>query len=341
MRKCSLLLAILFASLFSNAANKDSVTLYTLPDSIKAISFLTDIQAGSIITKKEFRAGIKDGTVSLYIEKSKKEIEFVFEFPSTASVVVTGFDIESEKEELTWLYNATSNETYKLMLATASDSAENFMLYSGYVFLPKESKWKLIGTCKISNQWGTIKNPATYFSILKKDPPLVNFSSIWCQRNNGSWKNMTGSSAETPTINLYSHIDSTQQLLNETKILEDAINTAKTETKQNKNGVYYTILKEGTGRQVQLTDTVVAYYKGYLFNDGRIFDQTKEKPATFALKRLIRGWQIGVPFCKVGGKIKLVIPSGLAYSIRTRAAKIPPNSILVFEIEIIEVREGT
>jgi hypothetical protein len=341
MRNGSLLLSILFVSLISNAANKDSVVFYDLPDSLKAISFLTDVQAGAINGKKEFRAGIKDGAVSLYLEKSKKEIEFVFEFPSTASVVVTGFDIEVEKGELTWVFNATSNETYKLMLSTATDSAENYILYSGYVFLPKENKWKLMGTCKISNQWGTIKNPATFFSILKKDPPLVNFSSIWCQRNNGSWKNMTASSAQPPTINLYSHTDSIQQSLNEVKLLEDAIRTGNTDAKQNKDGVYYTILKEGTGRQVQLTDTVVAHYKGYLFNDGKIFDQTKEKPATFALKRLIRGWQIGVPLCKVGGKIKLVIPSGLAYSIRTRAAKIPPNSILVFEIEIIEVKEGT
>ena len=98
-------------------------------------------------------------------------------------------------------------------------------------------------------------------------------------------------------------------------------------------------MKEGTGRQVSLNDTVVAQYKGYLFADGTLyFDQTKDKPATFPLKRLIMGWQIGVPLCKVGGKIKLVIPSDLAYSIRTRAANIPPNSILVFEIEVVEVK---
>ena len=97
-------------------------------------------------------------------------------------------------------------------------------------------------------------------------------------------------------------------------------------------------MKEGTGKQVSVNDTVVAYYKGYLFNDGLVFDQTKDKPATFSLKRLIRGWQIGLPLCNVGGKIKLVIPSDLAYSIRTRAAKIPPNSILVFEIEVVEVK---
>ena len=97
-------------------------------------------------------------------------------------------------------------------------------------------------------------------------------------------------------------------------------------------------MKEGTGRQVSVDDTVTVHYKGYLFVNDSVFDQTKEKPATFPLKRLIRGWQIGVPLCRVGGKIKLVIPSDLAYSIRTRAAKIPPNSILVFEIEIVDAK---
>jgi len=77
-----------------------------------------------------------------------------------------------------------------------------------------------------------------------------------------------------------------------------------------------------------------------LFSDGTVFDQAKDKPATFPLKRLIRGWQIAAPLVKVGGKIKIVIPSGLAYSIRTRAAKIPPNSILVFEIEVVDAKEG-
>ena len=90
---------------------------------------------------------------------------------------------------------------------------------------------------------------------------------------------------------------------------------------------------------VNITDTVVIFYKGWLFSDGSVFDETKEKPATFPLSRLIRGWQIGVPQCKVGGKIRLFIPSGSAYGIRTFATDIPPNSTLVFDVEVVEVRE--
>jgi FKBP-type peptidyl-prolyl cis-trans isomerase len=53
------------------------------------------------------------------------------------------------------------------------------------------------------------------------------------------------------------------------------------------------------------------------------------------LKRLIKGWQIGLPLCRVGGAIRLIIPSALAYSIRDRGMKIPPNQVLVFDIEVL------
>jgi FKBP-type peptidyl-prolyl cis-trans isomerase FklB len=62
-------------------------------------------------------------------------------------------------------------------------------------------------------------------------------------------------------------------------------------------------------------------------------------PATFPLNNLIKGWQIGLSLCKVGGKIRLIIPSGLAYSIRNRATEIPPNSILVFDITVLDVKK--
>jgi len=137
-----------------------------------------------------------------------------------------------------------------------------------------------------------------------------------------------------PVVNLFSHVDSLEQL----EIDKKFIVAANTEVKDVHDGVYYTMLKEGNGRQVSVNDTVTAYYKGYLLKDGSVFDQTKDKPAIFPLKRLIMGWQIGVPLCKVGGKIKIIIPSNLAYSIRTRAAKIPPNSVLVFEIEVVDAK---
>lgn len=143
--------------------------------------------------------------------------------------------------------------------------------------------------------------------------------------------------AQNPVIDLYRHTDSAAQVLTDKQLIFEAVAAGKLDTSGSKEGVYYKILKDGNGGNVLVSDTVVAYYKGTLLN-GESFDGTKEKPATFPLNRLIKGWQIGVPLCKVGGKIRLIIPSGLAYSIRTRSSKIPPNSILLFDIEVVEVK---
>ena len=325
---------LLLAFFTSTAYDKDSVVYYPLPDSVKAVSFLAEVSVGTITTKKEMFAGIKTDVVKLSLESEKKEKEVVFEFPSSATVMANGLAVKVEKGELSWNYNWMENESYKLLIATASDSAGNFALYSGYIFLPKEKKWKLIGTCKILGQWNTLKQPATFRSQIKNNSLQLNINEAWCQRNNGSWKNLLEKNISFPVVNLLSHVDSLEQL----EIDKKLITAANTDAKNIHDGVYYTILKEGTGRQVSVSDTVTAYYKGYLLKDGSVFDGTKDKPAIFPLKRLIMGWQIGVPLCKVGGKIKIIIPSALAYSIRTRGAKIPPNSVLVFEVEVVDAK---
>ena len=332
---------LLFRFLNSSGTDKDSVVFYVLPDSVRAASFLADISVGPLNTKKEVFAGIKTDVVKLSLESDRKEREVVFEFPSGSQVMGNGIGSKIEKDELSWKYSWSENKNYKLMIATAGDSAGNFALYSGYIFLPEENKWKLIGTCKISSQWNTIKRPAAFCSEIKG--VIINVREAWIQRSNGSWKNLLQNSLALPIVNLYSHVDSLEQLNNEKRDLElfrkSILKLNKEATPVNEiNGVYYEIIKEGSGRPVSVNDTVVAYYKGYLFFNSSVFDETKDKPATFPLNRLIRGWQIGVPLCKVGGKIKLIIPSNLAYSIRTRAAKIPPNSILVFEIEVVDAK---
>ena len=337
-----LLIASLFCiSVSAKATGKDSTIIYNLPDSIKAVQVMAEINVQAITGKKEMFAGIKTDAVKLSLESDKNEKQIVFEFPKSAKVMATGLNVDAdEKGEIEFKYNWSVNETYKLLIAQATDSAENFSLYTGYAWLPKENKWKLIGTCKIEGRWNTIQSPATFFSAGKKRKMQTAFGAVWCQRSNGSWKNMKADMQPSPIINLFGHIDSVQQRQMDKKQIEDAIAYGKTDAKNNKEGIYYTMIKEGTGRLVSVNDTVVAYYKGYLFDNGLVFDQTKDKPATFPLKRLIKGWQIGVPLCKVGGKIKLVIPSDLGYSIRTRAAKIPPNSILVFEIEVVDVKQS-
>lgn len=318
------------------AANKDSISHYRLPDSVNASSLI----AHTIITRHQsknmVKAGIQTDQVRLYLSANRKAKELVFEFPASAKVIANGIGIHPAKGKLEWEHDWSINQSYRLLIVSVADSAANFSLYSGYVFLPALNKCKLIGTCKITGVTTSIKKPASFISAKGKNLFAAGFSDIWCQRMNGTWKNMTAGTGNTPEINLLVHADSLQQLDMDIKMIEGDMRTGKTGIMERKSDVYFTLLAEGTGKPVSLDDTVTVHYKGSLYTTNVVFDQTKEQPATFPLNRLIKGWQIGVPLCREGGKIKLVKPSALAYSIRTRAPKIPPNSILVFEIEVIK-----
>jgi hypothetical protein len=142
-----------------------------------------------------------------------------------------------------------------------------------------------------------------------------------------------------PVIDLTKNLDSAKHAIKDQQMIFAAVKNKTIDTTGSKEGVYYQMLKEGTGNYVSVNDTVTVFYKGWLLKDGTVFDQTKDKPATFPLRRLIKGWQIGLTECKVGGKIRLFIPSGLAYNIRSRSKDIPPNSVLVFDIEVMSAKK--
>lgn len=98
-------------------------------------------------------------------------------------------------------------------------------------------------------------------------------------------------------------------------------------------------LIEGTGDTVPESATITAHYTGALCKDGTIFQSSHDfgDPVTFGLTQVIAGWTKGVPGMKVGGTRRLVIPSQLAYGSVRAAANIPPNSDLVFDIELTAI----
>lgn len=103
------------------------------------------------------------------------------------------------------------------------------------------------------------------------------------------------------------------------------------------SGLYYMMKVEGTGISPTVSSTVEVKYTGYLL-DGTVFDQTATgKSFISSLSGLITGWQIGIPLIKKGGKATLYIPSALGYGSRAMGP-IPANSILIFDIELIDVK---
>jgi FKBP-type peptidyl-prolyl cis-trans isomerase FkpA len=104
------------------------------------------------------------------------------------------------------------------------------------------------------------------------------------------------------------------------------------------SGIYYQIIDSGTGATPTLTSKVYINYVGKLLN-GTTFDQSDNPANTgWTLGSLIEGWQIGLPLIKKGGKIKLIIPSSLAYGCNGAGNTIPPNAVLYFYIELVDVQ---
>lgn len=98
-------------------------------------------------------------------------------------------------------------------------------------------------------------------------------------------------------------------------------------------------ISEGNGSTVPDGATITAHYTGALAADGTIFQSSHDfgSAITFPLSGVIAGWTQGVPGMKVGGVRRLVIPASLAYGSSSPSAGIPPNSDLVFDIELVAI----
>jgi FKBP-type peptidyl-prolyl cis-trans isomerase len=107
------------------------------------------------------------------------------------------------------------------------------------------------------------------------------------------------------------------------------------------SGLQYKILKEGSGPKPTSTDSVVCNYKGTLIN-GTEFDSSYKRgePATFPVTGVIKGWTEALQLMPVGSKWQLFIPPDLAYGPRgTPGGPIGPNSTLIFEVELVSIKE--
>jgi FKBP-type peptidyl-prolyl cis-trans isomerase FklB len=105
------------------------------------------------------------------------------------------------------------------------------------------------------------------------------------------------------------------------------------------SGLQYEVIKQGTGIRPIATDTVKVNYMGKLTN-GNEFDNSYKRgePASFALNGVIRGWTEGLQLMPVGSKYKFYIPYQLGYGLNDMQA-IPGGSVLVFEVELLDVKK--
>ncbi len=106
------------------------------------------------------------------------------------------------------------------------------------------------------------------------------------------------------------------------------------------SGLQYKILKEGTGPKPAAQDTVVCNYRGTLL-DNTEFDSSEKHggPASFPVNQVIKGWTEALQLMPVGSKWQLFVPSELAYGPRQAGPQIGPNSTLIFEVELLSIKE--
>ncbi len=123
-------------------------------------------------------------------------------------------------------------------------------------------------------------------------------------------------------------------------------NKEKPGVKSFPSGLQYKVLTAGKGASPKATETVRVHYRGKLI-DGTLFDESysgetptkKDKPAEFPVNGVIKGWTEALQKMKVGDKWQLVIPPELAYGERQTGPVIGPHSVLVFEVELMEIVE--
>jgi FKBP-type peptidyl-prolyl cis-trans isomerase FklB len=106
------------------------------------------------------------------------------------------------------------------------------------------------------------------------------------------------------------------------------------------SGLQYKVLKSGSGESPRLTDRVKVHYHGTLI-DGTVFDSSVQRgePIVFPVGGVIPGWIEALQLMKVGDKWQLFIPANLAYGDRSPSPAIPPNSVLIFEVELLGIQK--
>ena len=105
------------------------------------------------------------------------------------------------------------------------------------------------------------------------------------------------------------------------------------------SGLQYKKINSGEGKSPQATGSITVNYRGTLI-DGTEFDSSydRDKPSTYQVKKVIKGWREAVLMMKEGDKWELYIPPELAYGKRGLSGRIPPNSTLIYEVELIAVK---
>src|SRR5690242_16759710 len=194
MKNLLLLFAFVFLNLYSFGGTKDSTVIFYVPDSVKATTIVSEIKLTSVEGGNRvhlFSMQTDAGQVVFSKFRKAAFISYSAYFGSEEAASGPNVSVNADKNlHFDFKYNWEADQVYKIMITIAADSLANFYLSSAYVFLPKENKWKFLGTVRYNKSNTTLKYAGFKLQGLNKSAINLNIINLWCQGRNGSWKNL-------------------------------------------------------------------------------------------------------------------------------------------------------
>lgn len=257
--------------------------------------------------------------------------------------------LKTEADSLNYAFGLANGNDMKMMLAQDSDSVDykvgRFIagLKEGLAGTPDENPQ----FAEVGGQVGGWLNQQKTAGLMGDSTLKINYDMIKQGMINaikGQKTNMTAEQAQEYVQKVMNDRQAVRMMekygANKAageKFLAD--NKSKPGIQTTASGLQYEVIKEGTGVKPTASDLVKVHYEGKLTNDT-IFDSSikRGEPTEFYVNQVIKGWTEGLQLMSVGSKYRFFIPQDLAYGANENNPQIPPFSTLVFDVELLEIK---
>jgi FKBP-type peptidyl-prolyl cis-trans isomerase FkpA len=324
---------LLIISINSNA-QLQTLWRYPVPDSVKPIGFYTEVKLQKNSGAQKISLSTTNNSLNLNFVSNKIQVSFSYIGKEKAKIMAQGLGTLYKENSFQWEIQKIIGASYKLYIKTVIDSFSKITLHSGYIFLSNQKKWKLLGT------FATDGLTTIPFAQIESDRGKHDFKemNIAMLSINNNWKKLDSSiTFQPPQLWIFADVDSIQQQKNEEK---EIVKKYDLTDFSYKHGIFFKVTKDVTGERVKETDTIYFRVKCWRVSDEALVFYFTKTILHSQYVDFIEGFKIGLKECSVGSQITMLIPSGKAYGIKTNEARVPPNSSLLFEVEIVNIKNG-